>query len=102
MLPLRSWLRQSLSLRSRFVQVFMLVLYKAKIILLGFIIKQIFKYTTPIEYSTWLMGHASIYASVFWDVLITKAIMDNVQRRAQGVTVSLSANCSTGDRSGHH
>ena len=68
--------------------VFMLVLYKAKILLLGFIIKQIFKYTTPIEYSTWLMGHASIYASVFWDVLITKAIMDNVQRRAQGVTVS--------------
>ena len=73
----------------KFRIVLTLVLYKAKILLLGFILKQIFKLTMPIEYATWAVGHAGVYSSGFWDVLITKAIMDQVQRRAHGVVASV-------------
>ena len=66
----------------------MAAIYGGKIVFLGVMIKQIFKFTLPIHVLTWANSYAATMSSCFWDTLICAVIMEQVELVAMGVSTA--------------
>ena len=76
------------NLQMKLEALLMLAVYKLKIVLCGLALKQLFKLMLEVTIWTWLVAWAATFSSCFWDPVITSVIMDEVEKRAAGVSNS--------------
>jgi hypothetical protein len=56
----------------------MIVMYKGKVLVLGILVKIVFRLALPIELRTWANPWAALMSSCFWDTIICAVIMEQV------------------------
>lgn len=59
--------------------------YTGKVVILGAVIKTVFKFTLPLHVAQWANSYACVISSCFWDTLICGVIMEEVELTVIGV-----------------